>query len=452
MERAHRRFSPSQADRNALCPGSSALLARVPKAPSSPYAKEGTDAHAVLQAGLENGVRDAVVAHREYSYLFDVDLDDGTNEFYLAVQAALDYAYDLMDEYPNAQVWIEHEVAVESLNAPGEADGFVDFAMYIPDAQKVIVMDYKHGAGIAKEPDCRQLKQYAAGLVYGTLAEVVDIQSVTLVIVQPRAFHKNGGIREAQMTPYDLYEYCVELDHVILQAIAPDAPLIPGTEQCRFCDAVPYCPAREAHALSVANTSFQQIHDLRRAGLPSVNALDFERLGFIRAHAPALRDWLKQVEERCYHLAREGHYVPGAKLVEAVPQRRYFAEERETAHKLAALLGEPKLTEAVKELYEFFDRTPTLMKLFRPHLMPLTTAEKTVVEAFKTRAARGMKKKAAEDAKHSFAFLTIKESSGTLSLVDESDERPAVNARTNAFAQIEATALSVPTPPLSDRS
>jgi hypothetical protein len=55
--------------------------------------------------------------------------------------------------------------------------------------------------------------------------------------------------------------------------------------------------------------------------------------------------------------------------------------------------------------------------MFRPHLVPLTTAEKLVVEAYKKRAGRGQKKKAAEDARQSFAFLTLKETSGTLTLV-----------------------------------
>jgi hypothetical protein len=47
---------------------------------------------------------------------------------------------------------------------------------------KRAVIDYKHGAGIAKEADCRQLKQYGAGVVYGLLADVPDLEDVTLVI------------------------------------------------------------------------------------------------------------------------------------------------------------------------------------------------------------------------------------------------------------------------------
>ena len=443
-EREHRRFSASQADRNALCLGSSNLLARVPKAPPSKYAIEGTHAHAVLEAALRNGVRDAREAHRDYSYLFDVDLDDGTNEFYLAIDTALNYIYDLWDQYPDAQVYIEAEIPVPVTNAPGEADGYADFVMYVPALRKVYVIDYKHGAGVAKEADCRQLKQYGAGVVFGLLADVPDVEDATLVIVQPRAFHKLGPIREYDTTALELWNYLEELDGVIAEAQKPNAPLTPGHVQCQFCDGVPFCPAREASALQVASNAFTQIRDLQAHGLPETHLMDLQRLAYIRANAWRLRKWLDEVEDRCYQLAREGHHIPGAKLVEAAPKRKYYGEERDVAHKLAALLGEPQLTDGVWQLYNLLDAYPALGTMFRPHLVPLTTAEKLVVEAYKKRAGRGHKKKAAEDGRQSFAFLTLKETSGTLTLVDEDDERPAVNSVQNTFAQINTAALPAP--------
>lgn len=407
------------------------------------YAIEGTQAHAVLQAALENKVRDAREAHRDYSYLFDVDLDDGTNEFYLAIDTALNYVYDLFDQHPDAAVYIEQHIPVPVTNAPGEADGFADLVVYVPSLRKVYVIDYKHGAGIAKEADCRQLKQYGAGVVFGLLADVPDVDDVTLVIIQPRAFHKLGPIREHQTTAYELWMYLEELDEVIRQATQPDAPLTPGQEQCRFCDGVAFCPAREAVALQVANTHFAQVRDLNN-GLPEVHRIDLQRLGTIRAHAWALRKWLDDVEDRCYQLAREGHAIPGAKLVEAQAKRRYYGTEQDVAHKLAAMLGDQGLTDGVWQLYNLMQAYPALATMFRPHLVPLTTAEKLVTEAYKKRAARGQKKKAAEEAKQSFAFLTLKETSGTLTLVDDSDERPAVNPTQNTFAQIAA---ALPPPP-----
>jgi hypothetical protein len=419
-------------------------LARVPQAPPSPYAIEGTQAHAVLEAALKNGCTTAREAHRDYSYLFDVDLDDGTNEFYLAVDMGLNYLYDLWREYPDAQVWIETNIPVPVTNAPGEADGYGDFVLYSPSARKAFVIDYKHGAGIAKEANCRQLKQYGAGVVFGILADVPDIDDVTLVIVQPRAFHKDGPIREYETTALELWDYLNELDDVIAKAQRPDAPLTPGVEQCRFCDAAPYCPAREAAALQVANTSFAQIRDVRSDALPEPHLLDMYRIGTILAHASTLRKWLADVEERAYQLARQGHYIPGMKLVEAAPKRRYYGDERDLAYKLAAMLGEKNLTDGIVQMYALLDAYPAMASMFRPGLVPLTTAEKLVVEAYKKRVGRGKKKQAAEDARQSFAYLTLKDTSGSYSLVPEDDARPAVNPTQSTFAQINAAALPAP--------
>lgn len=443
-EREHRKYSPSQADRNALCLGSSNLIARVPQSPPSRYAQEGTNAHAVLQAALENGIRDAETAHRDYCYLFDVDLDDGTNEFYLAVNTALNYIYELWETYPDAEVWIEEFVHVPTNNKPGEADGHVDFALYVPQLRKAYVIDYKHGAGITKEPNCRQLKQYGAGIVYGLLADVPDLDDITLVIIQPRAFHKQGPIREYQTNALELWNYLTELDDVIAKAEQPDAPLTPGEEQCRFCDAAAFCPAQELRAVRVAGSAFSQIQDVARRELTPAHLLDLDRLALIRAHAHTLRKWLDTVDDRCYELARAGHHIPGAKLVEAAPKRRYYGEEKDVAHKLAALLGERNLTDGVHQIYALFDAYPALKTMFRPGLVPLTTAEKLVVEAYKKRVGRGKKKLAAEDARQAFAFLTLKDTNGTFTLVDDSDERPAVNLVQNTFAQINAAALPAP--------
>ena len=103
QERVHRKYSPSQSERVFNCRGSTNLLKRVPARPSSVYAIEGTNAHDVLEAALQNKVRDARVAHLEWSTLFAEELDDGENHFYFAVQVALDHVYAILDENPDAR-------------------------------------------------------------------------------------------------------------------------------------------------------------------------------------------------------------------------------------------------------------------------------------------------------------------------------------------------------------
>ena len=439
QERVHRKYSPSQAERFFGCEGSTALLARVPVRPTSRYAVEGTNAHNVLEAALRNNVRDAKEAHEEHSSLFFEELDDGTNEFYLSVQIALDYIYSILDEHSDAHLYIETFVDPPLPAAPGQAGGYCDVAIYVPSTRTLFVIDYKHGAGVAKAvKGNKQARQYAAGFLYqdDALVDPDTVDAVVLVIAQPRAFHEDGIIREETLTPYAIWEYLDELNDKVAACEDPTAALTPGEDQCRFCDARTLCPARETLALQVASTSFSQITDVSSSLLPTPSTLDVERLARIRFHSTALRKWLDDVNAHCEELARGGHAVPGAKLVETQAKRKYYGEEDEVAVKLAAMLGDRNAEEAMGAYRKVMEDYPVLARLYRQSIVPITTAEKLIISEYQRRVGRGRKKKASEEAKQAFAFLTLKQSSGNLVLVDEDDPRPAVNKIQNTFSQI----------------
>jgi len=422
QERSHRRYSPSQRERRKLCPGSDNLLAKVPARPSSPYAVEGTKAHTILEAALRNNVRRAMQAHREFTDLRAEKLDDGIgNNFYLSIQIALNHIYAILDEYPDAAMHIENYVYVPLDAAPGEGDGYCDIVIYIPSIRHAYIIDYKHGAGVAKDvKNNPQVRQYSTGVLFGDppIIDVEGVDTVTECIIQPRAFHKDGAIREEVVLPYEIYNSIEEINDEVLAAQDPHAPLVPGEDQCRFCDANTVCPAREAMGLQVASSQFKQIMDVKQIDIPHPHSIDVARLGYIYNAAPMLKKFLADVEEHIMELNRAGIYVPGTKIVETEPRRQWHGTEDEIAFKLAALSGLP--------ITEMFTIKP----------VNITTAEKMVVEAFKNRVGKGKKKQAAEDARHAFAFLTTKERTGNTVLTVETDPRPAVNLASRAFAQI----------------
>lgn len=425
-EREHRRFSPSQAERFTVCHGSTNLLKRVPARPDSEYAIEGTKAHEVLDAALANGIRDAKTAHRDYSSLCMEDLNTFDNMFYFAVNMALNYVYSILDEYPDAVLYNERFVNPPSEVTPGETGGYCDIAIWVPSIRTLFIIDYKHGAGVAKDVKGNpQPMQYAGGFLYeeNAVVPVEQVDTVVLAIVQPRAFHEDGPIREHEITPYELYEYLCWLDEQIAENLKDDAPLVPDdngktTDHCRFCDANTVCPAREAKALTAVGSQFKTVQMVRKPDLPDVRGLDINRLAHIRMAAPMLRKFLDDVENHCYELAMGGHVIPGAKLVETQARRQYYGDEEDVAKKAAALAGVPVDDVMMKKL------------------MPITSLEKVIVEAFKKRVGRGKKQQAAADARQAFAFLTLKQSSGNLKLVDEDDPAPAVNRAVDSFQQI----------------
>lgn len=416
-EREHKRFSPSQTERFFRCPGSVRLCATVPPRPSSKWAAEGTKAHELLEAALENGERNAEKAWTDHSPFFAEDVD---GEMCDAVQECLDYVFDLIDEHGEHVLFTETEVDPPVTSAPGEAGGHCDCGLWFPAIGWLFVIDYKHGAGIAVDVKGNtQVLSYGSGFVFGGHVPLDKITRIVSVIVQPRAFHAEGPIREASVSLAELQDYLLELDMKIDECLQPNAPLVPGEEQCRWCDASSTCPALESKALAVVGNTFQSVKDITEDRLPDPADLPVDRLAYIMQVAPVLTKWLDNVAAEAANYARMGAPVPGYKLVEAQAKRQWHGDPQELAEKLIALSG------------------MTLDDVMPRKLLTITEADKLVSKAYKDRAkGRKAKKKAAEEATQAMAFLTLKQSSGATMLVPLTDSRPAINPA-SAFEQVQ---------------
>lgn len=418
-DREHRLYSPSQMERISLCPGSVELNKRAPARETSKYAIEGTKAHDVLEAALRNNVRRALEAHREYS---SVCMEDFDSDFYYSLQVALNYIYDILDDYPDAELYIEKFVDPPCPSAPGETGGYCDVAIFIPSLAWLIILDYKHGAGVAKQAKGNtQVKQYGAGFLFqdNPVVDPEAVDKVTLVIAQPRAFHTDGHIREYDTTPFELYEYLDEMDGYVRAALAPNAPLNPGEDQCRFCNARTICPAREAAGLQTAvNVHFASIYDVKAPEIPNPKLMDVARLEYIAQAAPMLRKFLDDVDAHLEELLRGGVELQNFKLVDTQAKRQWHGDENKIAFQLAALAD------------------VDISEVYRTQLITITDAQRMVVEAFKSRVGRGHKKQAAEEANIAMAQLTLKQSSGTLKMVPMDDPAPAVNRAARDFEGI----------------
>jgi hypothetical protein len=400
------------------------LLARTPPRPSSPDAERGTRAHEILEIALTNGFTTAAPAIDESNYCLSPEIFNTDDR--ASINDALDFIWDLMAEidlmYGDPVIFIERYVNPPVDAAPGEAAGFCDIAIYSARARRLWVMDYKHGAGISKAVIGNpQVKQYAAGFLYedNPAVDPANVDVVTLVIIQPRAFHPDGDIRQYDITPAELFDYLMNLDEIIEDCLKPDAPLTPGVDQCRFCDARTTCPAAEKAAVAVANQHFASIRDVAVPRLPDVRTLDGDRLAYIVAMKGFVKSWFDACEQQAEDMLRAGVPVGDLKLVEANPKREWYGtDEDDIATRLSAVVG------CKKE------------DLFRKSLITITDAESLITQAFKARVGRGQKKQAAEDAKHTFAYFTLKKSSGNLTMVSADDPRPAVNKALNAFSGI----------------
>ncbi|MCK5133527.1 MAG: DUF2800 domain-containing protein [Candidatus Sabulitectum sp.] len=399
------------------CPGSYERCEAAPPRPDTVWSADGTKAHTLLDAALGYNL-DAMatwVKHPEFNKL------SPNKGMVTAVQVALDYVYDLLQEFPDAIVM--HEVFVDPPihSYPGGAGGTCDIAIWIPSIGALFVIDYKHGAGVGVEVfNNDQLLSYVAGFIFGPYATSGEksiaiiagaIKSITYGVIQPRYAHPRGAVRVERVSLLGVVDHLIDLDMIISRCLNPNAPLVPGDKQCRWCDARTTCPAFEAKALSVVRSGFSTVSQINPTQLPNVQEMPVDRLAQVLEAGSILTLWLKECREHATELARSGYMIPGHKMVNTQASRRWYGPPSTVANQLADL--------AESSVSDFMPRK----------LIGITEAEKLVVDAAKSKAkGRKAKQVAAEDARQAFAFLTVKESSGNTTLVPNSDKRPAINA------------------------
>lgn len=419
-QRAHSPFGPSSAHRFFRCPGSVRLCADAPDSESE-YSREGTRAHEFLERVLKGD---------------EAARGEMQPEMRDAVDVMVNYVRDLADGWPGAEITAERKYELPVRNAPKPVIGTCDVTVYVPELKCVWVPDYKHGAGVPVdiftiEDGERKVNEQVRGYALAALDHNPqwDVTSVCVAIVQPRAHHADGPVREEWITVDDLVEFRDEYDQKIAAALAPDAPLVPGEKQCRFCPASPTCPARERQALAVIGSAFQSVRQVTVDALPDPQALTVERLAEIKSRSGMLRDWLNSVDGRALELAKGGTAIPGFKLVEATPRRHYLEDEEQACRQLE----EWGLRLPVRNGVEFAiscglsritdERIPP-EEFMPPQLLGVTEIDKMLADDARASAPKGKVKEAVKAAKEKFALLTTKKSSGALSLAPVSDPRP----------------------------
>jgi hypothetical protein len=278
------------------------------KSVESPYATEGTHAHAYGAQVLE----DYFFGRRpKKSELIVVD-NETREAVNVYVQFAKEEAAKAKASVQGGHILVEHRFDLSSV-AEG-CYGTADLVIYFPLEKKLLVADYKHGAGIAVDvEDNLQLMYYGLGALLST---GFPCDTVELAIVQPRCEHEDGQIRRWRFSAVELLDFAADLADDVQATLDPNAPLNPG-KHCRFCPAAPTkCPAIKQKAQSLAKLEFGSHLSYDPAQLD-------QALKFI----PALESWIKQVREFAYGEAMHGRTPPGWKIVSKRATRKWKVED-----------------------------------------------------------------------------------------------------------------------------
>jgi hypothetical protein len=336
----HSQLGASNTYRWWECPGSVALCEQVPDKEPSEYAKKGTMAHELICERFKDQEKDIEIPDQ-------LDSED---------VEAINFFLDFVDEErAKGKYLFYNEIKFSLDRIMSGLWGTCDVVLASTDLKKLVVIDYKHGAGVPVEVEGnKQLLYYALGAIQEIDAKhaigSLDVlgwggvfKEVEIVIVQPRCRHKDGKARRWTVPSDELEKFAEELKNHAELALKPNSLLYPG-EHCRFCPASAVCPAMADKALMIAQTDFQAISAEKAVVLPQPEILTKAELAKILAFAPVLEGWLKDVEGHALALLERGEEVPGFKLVKKRAFRAWRSEE-EAANTLALYLTEDQLWE-----------------------------------------------------------------------------------------------------------
>jgi hypothetical protein len=342
----HAKLSPSKRSRWALCPGSIREEAKYPDTGSGPAAADGTHSHTLLEHCIKNGLSDPMdqvgETFTDHEGDFKVDADRAAR-----VKSAIEY---IRERSMGGLLPVISEQRVDPAFLLGRDDlsGTVDCQILGPDWLELI--DYKDGMGIVTAEGNMQLEQYAYGVLAGYKLPVngaFPFSRVIMTIVQPKLALKG-------MKPITSHEVTVRslLDNIgtiVLQAAAtdkPDAPLVPGESQCKFCRAKGSCAALAGNVMKEVGIMFQPVVtetlDVAQQSADKDPAqMDDAQIRQIMEAAPLMRQLLEAVEKEALRRMESGISIPGLKLVHGRGSRAWALPEEEMAEKLIKM-GIPK--------------------------------------------------------------------------------------------------------------
>jgi hypothetical protein len=387
--REHAVWSASATARNVHCPGALKLSILAPHQKSSIYADTGTAGHQIAERCIRDGGEaidylGKIEKTKDHDILVDEDLCISTQRY-------IDYVRSRKDR-PNVRLWLEERFSLEALDPPFEAGGTGDAVLYDSDAKNLEIVDFKNGRGVVDAEGNPQLRTYALGALLAH--QDLDVDTVTVTVVQPRAAHKDGSIRSETFHVADLIAWTADLMKSMAKAKAAadaydaaksnsvlmdewtDNWLNPG--KCVFCPAEGTCPALRKKALAVAGMWFEpDTGEAKIGNLPT--EMSPEKLGETLDLLPMLEDFVKAVRAYAHAQAENGLKIPTPDgeeyhLVDKVGFRKWKDDEPVTAVSLLSLAREHDI--AITE-DDIFDR-----KLKSPASIDKTfgTKKKALVE------------------------------------------------------------------------
>lgn len=305
----HAFLSPSASHRWLMCPPSAKLNAALPDQ-TSPYAKQGTDAHELCAYLVEKALGRDVKDPTENLDYYDEEMQmcaEGYAEF---VMQELELARQTC---PDTEVLVEQKVDFSKWVEGGK--GTADCILLSDGTAEII--DYKNGLGVMVSSESEefggnpQLMCYSLGVI-DMFDGIYNIDTIRMAIYQPR----RDNLSVYEMSKADLLKWADEV-------LAPTAALAMKGEgefkagsHCQFCKCKATCRKRAEFNLEMAQYDF---------AMP--DTLEDHEVEAILMKVDQLTSWADDVKEYALNQALQGKEYENFKVVEGRSVRKYTDED-----------------------------------------------------------------------------------------------------------------------------
>ena len=313
----HAYLSASSSHRWLECPPSAKLCAGIVDS-GSPYAQQGTDAHALCEYKVEKYLGRSPTDPTENLTFFDREMDECTDQYcsYVIeqVEEAKKHCRDplvLVEEKLDFSRWVP------------EGFGTGDCVIIADDVLHII--DFKYGLGVLVDArENPQMMCYALGAVdqYDCL---YDIETVKLTIFQPR----RENISTFEIGKQDLLHWAETV-------LKPTAALaydgkgeFKAGDHCQFCKVKATCRKRAEYNLDLAKYDFE---------MPAM--LENSEIAAILPQIDELTAWANDIKDYALQQALSGVEYDGFKVVAGKSNRKY-SDEAAVAEKVKAAGYDP---------------------------------------------------------------------------------------------------------------
>jgi hypothetical protein len=335
-ERLHSERGPSAAHRWRACPGSVALCRGLPNT-AGYEAGAGTVFHEFAALVLEFDVDpNAMVGSK---MVVDVDGEPMEIEFDQEMATKMQAGVDWIRAYegPNTLLLVEKRLDLQEWVGVGEF-GTSDAGIIDLEKWRIVVFDWKWGAGVPVGPEWNDqailyflgfwsthahgmfenyiIQKSGAGILEAPWEDDIE---VIINIEQPRA---PGGGGVWKTTVGEMLQEGRKIKRDAEATEKPDAPLVAGEKQCRFCLASKFnvCPAERDYLLSSFDLTDEDLEIAALSGdqldLTDRRTLSPEHRSVLIAATSQLKKYLDALHEEAYIDAQNGLDVPFMFLAE----------------------------------------------------------------------------------------------------------------------------------------